>query len=278
MRTLLTLLVVAASTAAAEPDPIALDAWTARGEYRFGEPVWLYVQVGNPGTAALSVENPHCSRTHTRIEITTPDGEMLPMTGPASCSTTILETIPPGTDMVYAFELLEFYGADGDDQLPFGILAPGEYEVRYRSGKHLSDAVGFEVLPLDPHDSIAFHAYVRVLSETRPGSLRESTEQFRSFVERYPESPYAAALLCRAGVVSDLFFDSKQARRDFERLLYLYPESGYTSVAVRHLAFGMGRGPAGHALLDRVPDELPGTLAADLADRVRARLAMERDG
>ncbi len=255
---------------------VRLVARTDRASYQFGEPVWLYVTIANGGSAEVTVENPHCSRTQTRIDITKPGGPTLPMTGPASCSTTILERIAPGHDMIYAFELLEFYGVDGDGTYPFGILAPGEYVVRYRTHDHATEDVRFTVSDLDPADTIAFHAYLRLLSDVGASTLRDSTERFREFVATYPSSPFAAALLCRAGVVSDLFFDSAQAREDFEQLLYLYPESGYASVAVRHLAFGMGRrAAAGLELLRRVSEELPGTFAADMAARVVTRLEDE---
>jgi hypothetical protein len=250
---------------------------TDRDTYPFAAPVWFYVTVGNEGPNLLEVENPQCSRTTTRIEITDEAGRTFPMTGPASCATTILEEIPPGQEMLYAFELLEFYGVDGANEYPFGILPPGEYSVRYRTADHLTEPVPFTVGRLQGGDSAAFHAYVQLLSETRAENLRESTVRFREFVERFPESPYAAALLCRAGVVSDLFFDSAQAVDDFEQLIALYPESGYASVAVRHLAFGMGRDRSrGLEVLRRLPHEMPGTFAATLAERVLDRLERER--
>jgi len=263
-------LVVTGGVAADVP---VFEVETDRERYPFASPVWFYVRVANDGGDVLRVENPQCSRTDTRIEITDEAGRTFPMTGPASCATTILEEIEPGQEMLYAFELLEFYGVDGAAEYPFGILPPGDYSVRYRTSSHVSDPVPFTVGRLHGGDSAAFHAYVRLLSETRASNLRESTGRFREFVATFPESPYAAALLCRAGVVSDLFFDSEQAIDDFERLLTLYPESGYTSVAVRHLAFGMGRDRSrGIEILRRLPDEMPGTFAAQLASRVLSRL------
>lgn len=267
--------VIGVSVVAAEvgADVPVFEVQTDRDRYPFAAPVWFYVTVGNDGGDVLEVENPQCSRTDTRIEITDEQGRTFPMTGPASCATTILEEIAPGEDMLYAFELLEYYGVDGADEYPFGILPAGDYSVRYRTATHVSDPVPFTVGRLHGGDSAAFHAYVRLLSETRASNLREATGRFREFVATFPESPYAAALLCRAGVVSDLFFDSDQAIEDFERLLALYPESGYTSVAVRHLAFGMGRDRSrGIDILRRLPDEIPGTLAAELASRVLLRL------
>jgi len=44
---------------------------TDLSRYRFGEPVWFYVTVENAGPNVLAIENPHCSRTQTRIEIAT---------------------------------------------------------------------------------------------------------------------------------------------------------------------------------------------------------------
>lgn len=250
---------------------------TDRSTYRFGEPVWLYVTVGNAGTAPLHVENPHCSRTSTRIEIENEKGVVLPMSGPPSCSTTYLEEIVPGQEMIFAFELLEYYGVDGGGEFPYGMLPTGTYRVRYRTHDTASTPLEFSIAPLDPADVETFHAYVAVLDDTSPDDLRTSTDRFRAFVAKHPYSPFAAALLCRAGVVSDLFFDSAQALRDFRRLIELYPDSGYVSVAVRHLAFGMGADLSeGIAYLRRVPDELPGTLAAEFATRVLARLDASR--
>ena len=53
---------------AAVASPV-LEVQTDRVAYQFGEPVWVYVRVQNPGDAPLAVENPHCSRTVTRLEI-----------------------------------------------------------------------------------------------------------------------------------------------------------------------------------------------------------------
>lgn len=247
---------------------------TDREVYRFAEPIWFYVEIRNVGDTELAVENPQCSRTHTRIEITDPAGTVLPMTGPASCATTILETIPADQSMLYAFELLEFYGADGPGAMPFGILPVGTYSVRYRTGDAASDGVSFVVEDLDARDVGPFHAYLDLLSQTRPTDLPGAAARFRAFAEAHPESPFAAALLCRAGVLSDLFFDSDQAMNDFRRLITLFPESGFVSIAVRHLAFGMGP-ERGHAagFLRTVSEDLPGTLAADFAARVSGRLA-----
>ena len=113
---------VLSASGAATP---VLDVRTDRVAYQFGEPVWVYVWVQNPGDIPLAVENPHCSRTVTRLEIVGADGAVYPMTGPASCATTVLERIPPGSEMLYAFELLEFYGVDGGQEFPFGFLPPG---------------------------------------------------------------------------------------------------------------------------------------------------------
>jgi len=256
-------------------DPV-LEVRTDRARYEFGEPVWLYVTVQNPAGRPLAVENPHCSRTVTRLEITGMEGARYPMTGPASCATTVLERIPPGQEMLYAFELLEFYGVDGGQEFPFGFLPPGDYEVRYITHSTTSAPSRFRVEDLDRSDTLAFHAYVRLLAEVRAADLRGATARFRAFVRDYPESPFAVALLCRAGVVSDLFFDSGQAMEDFEKLIRLYPESGFVSVAVRHLAFGMG-GDRDKALrfLRGLPDELPGTLAALMAEQTVRRLGLE---
>lgn len=250
-----------------------LSAATDREHYRFGEPVWLYVTVGNAGADPLTVENPQCSRTRTRIEITDTSGRTFPMSGPPSCATTVLEEIPPGYDMLYAFELLEYYGVDGAGEFPYGMLPIGSYAVRYRTHDHVSESVRFDVEPMERTDLEAFHDYVALRDQTTPQNLRESTDRFRAFVADHPYSPFAAALLCRAGVASALFFDSDQALRDFRQLIELYPDSGYVSVAVRHLAFGMGRDLSeGIAFLRRLPGELPGTLAAELAVRVIERV------
>jgi TolA-binding protein len=106
-----------------------------------------------------------------------------------------------------------------------------------------------------------------------PANLRDAPALFRDYVAGYPESSFAPALLCRAGTISDLFFDSSDAFQDFVRLIELYPDSGYVTVAARHLAHGMGRDRAGRrAYLERLPEQLPGTLAAELARHVLSRL------
>ena len=259
--------------AGAEP---TFDVATDRAAYGFGEPVWFYVTVANQGASELAIENPQCSRTQTRIEIRDDAGNVFPMTGPATCATTILETIAPGDDMLYAFELLEFFGVDGSGELPYGILPAGDYEVLYRTATHASSSVGFTVTDLPAGETEAFHAYVRAVASVRSTDMRGATHRFRDFVRTYPHSPYAAVLLCRAGVISDLFFDSELAREDFTTLVHLYPESGYVSTAIRHLAFGMGRDRSeGLDVITALPDEVPGTLAARLAERVLARLTAD---
>lgn len=262
--------------ATALADRPVVEIRTDQGSYGFGEPVWLYVTVGNEGPSPLHVENPRCSRTSTRIEIQPHGGDVLPMSGPPMCATTVFERIPPGDDMVYAFELLEFYGVDGDASLPFGFLPPGHYDVAYRSHDWRSPMVSFAVDDLAPSDSEAFHAYMEAIAAAQMGGLSDATDRYRAFVHAYPTSPFAAALLCRAGVVSDLFLDSERARRDFEQLILLYPESGYTTVAVQHLAHGMSPDRSdGLRFLRSLPGEIPGTLAANYAARVLARLDRE---
>jgi hypothetical protein len=265
---------LSAAVASAAPDRGPdLEVRTDRPTYRFGEPVWLYVRVRNPLDDMLAVENPHCSRTRTRIEISDGLGRTYPMTGPASCATTILERIPPGDEMLYAFELLEFYGIDGSQEYPFGILPPGPYRVRYRSHEHLSPEAEFEVETLKESDQGVFHAYVEVLGSVRASRLRQAAEDFRAFADANPRSVFAPALLCRSGVINDLFFDSERARADFQRLIREYPNSGFVSVAIRHLAFGMGQDrEPGIAFLREIPRSFPGTVAADFARRVIARI------
>ncbi len=254
------------------PPQIQVD--TDRPVYQFGEPVWLYVRVANSGEQALAIENPYCSRTKTRIELTDSRMRMFPMSGPASCSTTILETIPAGEEMTYAFELLEFYGVDGGREYPLGILPPGDYQVRYRHHHTLSPQVAFTVRPLAPAQRDAFHAYVRLLSHSRGRRMSAALGPLRAYADRYPDTPFAPALLCRAGVLADLFFDSQAAYRDFRRLIRNYPNSGYVSVAIRHLAFGLARDRSeGIAFLAALPQQMPGTLAATHARRVVERLA-----
>jgi hypothetical protein len=267
--------VVFAGAAVAGSEPLAaFDVRTDRARYRFAEPVWFYVEIRNAGSTELAVENPQCSRTETRIELTDPLGTVLPMTGPSSCATSILERIPAGSSMLYAFELLEFYGVDGKNDLPFGILPPGAYSVRYRTGREASVSVPFVVEALDRSESAVFHTYLDLLSTTDPADLHGSAERFRAFVETHPDSPFAAALLCRAGLLSDLFFDSDRATEDFRRLITLFPESGFVSVAVRHLAFGMqAGGPHAESFLREIARDYPGTLAAEFASRAVSRMA-----
>lgn len=155
----------------------------------------------------------------------------------------VITSSPTSSYAAQALAALDQMGASGSllrEQRGMVDVAGGQYQAAIN--------VLTEALQVNPNSDLAW--YYRALARLRAGDDATAAAEFRELVARYPQSPYAATALYRAGMLLEEQGQFDAARAAFQTLRDAYPmasEAGDAGFQAGFAAFLAGNTAAAEA-------------------------------
>lgn len=233
------------------------------------EPIWVDLVIDNPSDTRVDCRCLTDYTTSGRFEVTDDTGKKLPHTGVQSSSagTPYIES---GTSWAMTYNLLDFVGVGHRD--PPKHLPPGTYEVRYICGGLCERIVeSFVVVEPSGDERAAYELYAFARGRHgRAGTLDGAVEVFEEVVTRYPHSRYGEISLMKAISALRLAGRYDGALVVSQRLLDVFPDSGFARDALFMLLYHSTSERAGLSVIESTISRHPGTRAEVFAKQFRS--------
>lgn len=271
------LLVHAINASSAEAEGLLCEMSVERDTLLVAEPIWVDVTIHNSSDERV---DSNCLSEFPEdgcFELIDEAGASLSYTGIYS-SRVGYPYLDPGAELMMTYNLLKYFGQGTFD--PPSHLPPGTYEVRFDC-EGLCEAAADTFVVVEPvgMDKAAYELFALGRGRTgRAGKEDAALEAFEAVVSQHPHSGYGDISLHNAGSVLRIAHRNREAVIQSQRLLDLYPNSGFSRSALKVLLHYSPTQSEGVAILDSAISAHPGTRAEIAARQLRSAIQSGKTG